>query len=58
MVAEDCLPVDEDREFWEEFWSLLIQMSCLIERKRLDRKITTADLRKAGKKVLCDKDDN
>lgn len=44
----------EDMEFWEEMFGLVIQIGCLIERKRLDRTITTADLRKAGKKVLCD----
>jgi hypothetical protein len=43
----------EDEAFWEDFNSLLIQMSCLVERKKLHRTYTTSDLRKAGKRVLC-----
>ena len=38
---------------WEDFVGLLVQMECLIERKKLHRAHTTADLRKAGKRVLC-----
>lgn len=45
---------EEEIRFWEELNGLIIQMACLIERKRLGKDVTTADLRKAGKKVLCD----
>ena len=43
----------EDDALWEELVGLLIQAACLIERKRLHRTYTTSDLRKAGKRVLC-----
>jgi hypothetical protein len=46
---------EQERLFWEEFTALLIQLACLIERDRLKRENTTADLRKAGRKILCDK---
>lgn len=46
----------EDQEFWEEFWALWNQMGCLIERRKLGREMTTADLRKIAKETLKDKD--
>jgi len=46
----------EDEKFWEEFNALLIQIACLIERRKLKRPITTADLRRAGKQALCERD--
>lgn len=46
---------DSEEEFWKEFLALLIQLGCLIEKKKLNRKHTIADLRQAGKQVLCDK---
>ena len=39
----------DDKEFWEDFVSYLIQIVCLIERKKLKRFPTTAELRKLGK---------
>jgi len=45
----------EDEKFWEELNALIIQLACLIERRKLKRPVTTADLRKAGKQALCDK---
>jgi len=44
----------DDTEFWEEFLALILQVACLIEREKLGKEITNADLRKAGKKALCD----
>lgn len=58
LGQRDNMPAEyDDTAFWEEFLSLLIQMGCLIERKKLGREITTADLRKAGKRALCNKVD-
>ena len=45
-------PID-DKAFWEELFSQLISIACLIERQKLGRTITTSDLRKAGKESLC-----
>ena len=45
-------PID-DKDFWEELFSQLISIACLIERKKLGRTVTTSDLRKAGKEALC-----
>ena len=39
----------DDKEFWEDFVSYLIQIVCLVERKKLKRFPTTAELRKIGK---------
>lgn len=44
----------EEMQFWEELNALIIQIACLIERKRLGREVTTADLRRAGKRALRD----
>ena len=46
----------EEEEFWLEFWSLINQLGCLVERKKLGREMTTADLRKIAKETLKDKD--
>jgi len=46
----DCHTQDE--QFWQELRSLLLQMVCLIEKTKLGHDTTTADLRKAGKRVL------
>ena len=45
----------DDKEFWEDFVSYLIQIVCLIERKKLKRSPTTAELRKLGKERCNDK---
>ena len=45
--------MDEQERFWEEVVALLLQGVCLIERLKLKRDVTTADLRKAGKAVIC-----
>jgi len=39
----------EEEELWEEVCSLLIQLVCLFEKKKLKRFPTTAELRKLGK---------
>jgi hypothetical protein len=46
----------DDAAFWEELDSLLIQVACLIERRKLRRTHTTSDLRALGKKALCKPD--
>lgn len=47
----------DDTRLWEELVSLLIRAACLIEKEKLGREHTTAELRKAGKRALCvDKD--
>ena len=43
----------DDEALWEGLVSLLIQMACTIERLKLRRTYTTSDLRKAGKRALC-----
>lgn len=48
--------MSDDEEFWKEFVGLLIQLVCLVEREKLKREPTTAELRKAGKETLCKKD--
>ena len=50
-------PPWDDKEFWEELVSLLLQVVCLIEREKLGKLMTNADLRRAGKQVLCTKVD-
>ena len=45
---EEDMAID-DKAFWEDFVSYLIQIVCLIERKKLKRFPTTAELRKLGK---------
>lgn len=47
----------EEEKFWEGFVALLLQLVCHVERSKLHRRHTTAELRKAGKQSLCDKDD-
>jgi hypothetical protein len=42
-----------DDHFWSEIVSLLLRLVCLIEREKLQREPTTAELRKAGKQALC-----
>jgi hypothetical protein len=49
-----CACETADDKFWSEMVSLLLRAVCLIERDKLHRTHTTADLRKAGKKVLAD----
>lgn len=44
---------NDDTYLWEELVGLLIQAACLIEREKLDKEYTTAELRKAGKQSLC-----
>jgi len=51
---EEDMAID-DKEFWEDFVSYLIQIVCLIERKKLKRSPTTAELRKLGKERCNDK---
>lgn len=46
----------EDEKFWEDLNALIIQIACLIERRRLKKTTTTADLRRAGKQALCNRD--
>lgn len=41
-----------DSAFWENVVSLLLSLVCLIEKEKLQRDPTTAELRKAGKQVL------
>ena len=48
-IEEDMAIDKEEQEFWEEWVSLEIQKICLIERKKLKRFPTTAELRKLGK---------
>lgn len=52
----DCQCQEEDEKFWEGFVAILLRLVCHIERGKLNRKHTTAELRKAGKDSLCDKD--
>lgn len=42
---------NDDRAFWEEIRRLLLSLVCVIERHKLGGP-TTAELRKAGKRVL------
>ena len=44
-----------EEEFWEEVVSALLNLVCIIERRKLKRKPDTAELRKAGKQALCSK---
>jgi len=46
---------ERDRDFWREYHCLLLSMVCLIEKHKLDSRHTTAELRRAGKKALVDK---
>jgi len=45
--------MSSEEQFWQEFASLLIQLTCLIEREKLKKEVTTADLRREGKKAIC-----
>lgn len=45
-------PID-DNPFWQDFNALLIQLVCLVEKRKLNCTYTTSELRKAGKDVLC-----
>ena len=51
MVVEDCSVVD-DREFWEAIHRLLLSLVCVIEKHKLPDRPSTAELRKAGKRVI------
>ena len=42
-----------DEQFWEEWVSIMLKAVCLVERAKLKRKHTTAELRKAGKQAIC-----
>ena len=42
-----------DEQFWQELVSIMLKAVCLIERAKLKREHTTADLRKAGKQAIC-----
>lgn len=50
-------PPWDDSKFWEELLALILQVACLIEREKLGKSVTNADLRRAGKEVLCTKVD-
>ena len=54
MPSKKPSPPWDDTEFWEELLALILQVACLIEREKLGKEITNADLRKAGKKALCE----
>ena len=54
-MTVDALPPD-DSEFWEELVALYLQMVCTIERYRLNRRYTTAELRKMGKEAAANRD--
>ena len=53
LSAAPWIPEPEPDSFWAEIVSGLLNLVCIIERHKLKREYTTADLRKAGKKALC-----
>jgi hypothetical protein len=50
------LPPPDDLEFWEAQVSLLLSQVCTIERYKLKRRYTTAELRKWGKELATTRD--
>ena len=42
----------DDREFWEAIHRLLLSLVCVIEKHKLPDRPSTAELRKAGKRVI------
>lgn len=49
------MPID-DLEFWEAQVSVLLSQVCIIERHKLNRRYTTAELRKLGKELAAIRD--
>ncbi len=45
-------PPSEDEDFWLEIHAMLLKLVCLVEKRKLHRKCTTADMRRIAKAVI------